>query len=203
MAQKFLDSVYDKGNRDVREIYADWSKTYDAEIAENGYATPMRAASALADSVQDKSRPVLDFGCGTGLSGLALKSKDFSIIDGIDVTPEMIAVAQSKGVYRIVHCYGLTDPIPVDLGAYAAISAVGVISPGAAPIEVFEMIVTQMNAGAHFVFSFNDHALVDPRYEASLKAFIDAGTLALVFQEYGDHLPGIGLRSTVYVVEKL
>ncbi len=86
MAQKFLDSVYDKGNRDVREIYADWSKTYDAEIAENGYATPMRAASALADSVQDKSRPVLDFGCGTGLSGLALKSKGFSIIDGIDVT---------------------------------------------------------------------------------------------------------------------
>ncbi len=119
------------------------------------------------------------------------------------MTPEMIAVAQSKGVYRTVHCYGLADPIPVELGAYAAISAVGVISPGAAPIEVFELIVTEMAAGAHLVFSFNDHALDDPRYEASLKAFIDSGTLALVFEEYGDHLPGIDLKSMVYVVEKL
>ncbi len=75
MAEKFLDKVYDaKGTDETRALYDDWAASYDAEIAENGYATPRRCAEALAGFATDPSLPVLDFGCGTGLSGLALRA---------------------------------------------------------------------------------------------------------------------------------
>ena len=203
MTQGFLSKVYDKGDTDARKIYAQWSQSYDAEISQNGYATPMRAAQALANAMNDKSGAVLDFGCGTGLSGHALRSQGFDVIDGIDVTPEMIDIARAKAIYRDLCSYPIDAPPPVDLGSYSAISAVGVISPGAAPIAVLEMIVGHMSKGAKFVFSFNDHALADPSYESTLRRLVDTGALALVFCEHGDHLPGIGLMATVYVVEKL
>ena len=70
----FLDKVYAaRDAASTRDLYDDWAATYDAEIGDNGYATPGRCAEALKQFSQDLSQPVLDFGCGTGLSGLALR----------------------------------------------------------------------------------------------------------------------------------
>ncbi|MFN3145311.1 MAG: hypothetical protein ACE368_08595 [Paracoccaceae bacterium] len=38
--------------------------------------------------VRDSDAPILDFGCGTGLSGLALKCGGFTTIDGMDRAPK-------------------------------------------------------------------------------------------------------------------
>lgn len=203
MTDKFLNKVYDKDGSDVRDLYAQWSDSYDAEISENGYATPMRAAVALAQHCTDRDVAVLDFGCGTGLSGLALAAQGFGMIDGIDVTPEMVARAQGKGVYRSLQSYGLDDPLPVSLSEYGAIAAIGVISPGAAPPAVLDQIVRGLRRGAFFTFSFNGHALADASYPEAVQRHVATGTVAKVFEEHGDHLPGIGLKSTVYVLEKL
>ena len=84
MTDKFLDKVYDARTADeTRELYDAWSASYEAEVAENGYATPGRCAEALAKHLTDKDAPILDFGCGTGLSGLALKLAGFTTIDGV------------------------------------------------------------------------------------------------------------------------
>jgi predicted TPR repeat methyltransferase len=70
MGDSFFDKVYgpmDSG--ETRDFYDAWSGQYEADVAEAGYATPRRAAAALALALSDKSLPVLDFGCGTGLFG--------------------------------------------------------------------------------------------------------------------------------------
>ena len=82
--EDFLDKVYANTSDDTRDLYAQWSTSYDQEVAENGYATPSRAAKALASHVEDLSTPVLDYGCGTGLSGIALRKVGFSNLHGID-----------------------------------------------------------------------------------------------------------------------
>jgi SAM-dependent methyltransferase len=41
-----------------------------------------------------------DLGCGTGRTGAWLRQRGVSAIDGIDLTPEMLAVARERGVYR-------------------------------------------------------------------------------------------------------
>ncbi|WP_299591793.1 methyltransferase domain-containing protein [uncultured Tateyamaria sp.] len=198
---KFLDRAYQaRDATSTRALYDNWAASYEAEVAENGYATPGRCADALKKYVSDVSAPILDFGCGTGLSGLALKLAGFQAIDGVDLSAEMLEGARAKGVYRHL------DQIEADSGlprnGYAAMAAIGVIGAGAAPIDVLHTLMRALPKGGKLVFSFNDHALEDPANEGGIAAWTDCGAARLLFKEHGDHLPGIDLNSTVYVLEK-
>ncbi|MDA3859274.1 MAG: class I SAM-dependent methyltransferase [Roseovarius sp.] len=203
MTDKFLDKAYGlETAEDSSQFYNDWASTYDAEIAENGYATPGRCAKALFAKLPEPQTPVLDFGCGTGLSGLALKLAGFKLIDGIDPSPEMLAQAKAKSVYRTLSLLDVADKTPVPKGAYKAIAAIGVIGPGAAPVSTFDILMKALDRGAHLVFSYNDHALADPIYEGALNGWLDCGAARLLSKDYGPHLPGQGLKSNVYVLQK-
>lgn len=203
MTNGFLDKAY--GARDAastRQLYDDWAASYEAEIAENGYATPGRCAAALRAYSKDPQFPVLDFGCGTGLSGLALKLNGFTCIDGVDLSAEMLEQARAKQIYRRLDQIAPDAPLSHAPGDYAAIAAIGVIGAGAAPISAFDTMMAGLASGGLLVFSFNDHALEDPANEGRLNEYLDCGAARLLFKEYGDHLPGIDLKCNVYVVEK-
>lgn len=203
MSDGFLNKAY--GARDAastRKLYDDWAASYETEIGENGYATPGRCAAALASFSEDQSAPILDFGCGTGLSGLALKLAGFQTIDGVDLSAEMLAQAEAKGICRKTSVIEADAPLAHSPGDYAAIAAIGVIGAGAAPIAVFHTLMKSLGSGGKLVLSFNDHALEDPAHEGAISEWTDCGAARLLFREYGDHLPGINLKSFVYVVEK-
>ena len=160
MVDTFLDKAY--GARDAsatRTLYDDWAASYEAELGQNGYATPERCAAALAQFSKDLTAPVLDFGCGTGLSGLALKLAGFENIDGMDLSADMLAQANDKGVYRKMQHIEAGQDFTHPPNEYAAIAAIGVIGAGAAPISVFDQIMHGLAKGGLLVFSFNDHAL--------------------------------------------
>jgi predicted TPR repeat methyltransferase len=57
---------------------------------------PHRIAAALKPYVQPSDR-ILDFGCGTGLSGLALQNAGFTNIDGLDISAPMLEKAKGAG----------------------------------------------------------------------------------------------------------
>lgn len=197
----FLDKAYQaRDAASTRALYDDWAASYEAEVAENGYATPGRCAEALKQHVDDLAAPVLDFGCGTGLSGLALKLAGFVTVDGVDLSAEMLDGARAKGVYRHLDQIEAGSALPRD--DYTAISAIGVIGAGAAPIDVLHILMRALPKGGKLVFSFNDHALENPANESGIAEWTDCGAARLLFKEHGDHLPGINLKSTVYILEK-
>lgn len=199
----FLHKAYSHGSGDeARRFYDDWAATYDAEIAENGYVTPMRCAAALAGLTPERAAPVLDIGCGTGLGGAALRDAGFLTVDGWDPSPEMLARAEATGLYRAVAVIDPEAPFAAPDGAYAAAFASGVFSPGLAPPEGFEQVLGFLPAGGVFVFSLNDHAVEDGAYLARIEKLVEDGVAALAFREYGDHLPGSGLRSWVYALTR-
>lgn len=201
MTEKFLTRSYGKrGARAVRDHYDAWAESYDAEIAENGYVTPARCAAALAASGLAKSAPILDLGCGTGLSGAALAACGFSVIDGTDLSPGMLEKAEQRGLYRRLFPADPDGHLPP--GPYHAICAVGVISPGAAPISMLAAALDLLPAGGALVMSLNDHGLADASYTSGIAAVEASGTARVTFQEHGAHLPGINLNSTVYLFEK-
>ncbi|MEO0912607.1 MAG: class I SAM-dependent methyltransferase [Pseudomonadota bacterium] len=203
MTKKYLDAVYDlDGADETKAFYDDWSASYDSEVRENGYATPARAAKALAGFVDDKGAPLLDVGCGTGISGAALHKAGFTALDGTDFSAEMLAQARAKDLYRNLYQTDLNDPFPFEPGQYANIAAIGVLNPGHAPAETLDSILALLPTGGRLVFSLNDHALADHSYEGRLRDNIDSGWAELEFKEYGDHLPKIDLKSTVYVLRK-
>ena len=115
----FLDKAYKaRDAASTRTLYDDWAASYEAEVAENGYATPGRCAEALKAHVDNLDAPILDFGCGTGLSGLALKLAGFEVIDGVDLSAEMLDVARTKGVYCHLDQIEADAPLPKDLAAH-------------------------------------------------------------------------------------
>jgi len=198
---KFLDKAYQARDADsTRALYDDWAASYEAEVAENGYATPGRCAKTLKTYARDLGAPVLDFGCGTGLSGLALKLAGFETIDGVDLSAEMLTEARGKGVYRHLDQIEAGGTLPRK--DYALCAAIGVIGAGAAPISVLHTLMRALPRDGKLVFSFNDHALEDRSNEAGVCEWTDCGAARLLFKEHGPHLPGIGLKSTVYVLEK-
>ena len=129
-----------------------------------------------------------------------LMLKGFSIIDGTDLSPGMLEQARARGLYRQLYEGEPDGGLPP--GPYQAICAVGVISPGAAPVSMLETALTALPRGGYLVFSFNDHALADDSYTQGLAEVVNGGTARMIFEEHGPHLPGIDLNATVYVLEK-
>lgn len=200
--RQFLDTAYGLDDMDkTRSFYDDWAATYDAEIARNGYATPRRCAEALAEHA-DPGAAVLDLGCGTGLSGVALRAAGFTTIDGAEPSAEMRARAEASGAYRAVLAIEPEDPLPFPAGAYANVVAAGVISPGHAPPEAMDKALAILPVGGCLVFSLNDHALEEAAYPGRAAALVADGVADLIHHQHGPHLPGIGLESTIYVLQK-
>ncbi|WP_299945977.1 class I SAM-dependent methyltransferase [uncultured Ruegeria sp.] len=203
MSDKFLKDTYNLNSaEDTHDHYQKWAGSYDDEVGEHGYVTPDRVAAALKSFVSDADTPVLDYGCGTGLSGVALHKAGFRVIDGMDPTPKMLERAATKEVYRKLISFDLADSEPIEAGSYSAITSIGVISVGAAPPETFDLLMDALPSGGYLAFSFNDHTLAERAYSGRLNDWLDMGHARLLFREYGPHLPGMDMKSDVYVVEK-
>jgi len=203
MADRFLDHIYAGAKPEEADaLYDAWAETYEAELAENGYATPGRIARALALHAPARGTPVLDFGCGTGLSGLALKAEGFTVIDGMDPSSEMLRRAGEKEIYRHLKHIDITDPAPIPQGSYALIVAAGVIGPGAAPASTIEILIRALPASGLLALSLNDQAVSEAVYEGAMHPLLDGGAARLRFKEHGAHLPGRNLNSTIYLIEK-
>ena len=203
MAEKFLDKVYGESTPEqTRALYDEWATSYDTEVGENGYVTPTRAAEALFKALPHPQCPILDFGCGTGLSGQALRRAGFEVIDGMDPSPEMLEGARAKDIYRHLSLLDITDKTPIVPGSYKTLAAIGVIGTGAAPADTLHVLMGALGRGDLLVFSLNDHALADRQYECALMQWLDCGSAQLLVKDYGPHLPGQGIKSNVYIVEK-
>tara|TARA_E500000081_G_scaffold44806_1_gene48153 strand:- start:352 stop:963 length:612 start_codon:yes stop_codon:yes gene_type:complete len=203
MTTTYLDKIYSADSADLRPFYAQWAPSYDQEVGENGYVTPLRIAEALARHVKDLSIPILDYGCGTGVSGQAFQEVGFLTIDGVDISAEMLEVAAKKKIYRHLEVFAPETGPNVKLGAYQIIAAVGVIGAGAAPLAVLDKMMALLAPKGLLVFSFNDHTLEDPAYDGLVEDYVNQGQAVLHLKEYGDHLPKQKINSNIYILEKL
>ena len=203
MAKSFLKHVYSGDTNDSRELYASWAATYDEEVQKNGYITPKRIANALKDIVTDKSDFILDYGCGTGLSGYALKAVGFENIHGLDVSKEMVMLAEEKSIYRNLKVFDPSTEIPIHSNQYKIITAIGIIGAGAAPLQVFDSLFALLPQNGLFAFSFNDHTLNDPNYEEKVNSCLSSGDATILHKSYGSHLPKANLKSNIYILKKL
>jgi predicted TPR repeat methyltransferase len=198
-----LGAAYEVETKDeTQQLYDDWAEGYAAEMAANGYAAPARVAAALAKFADDAGAPVLDLGCGVGLSGAALRDAGLTCVDGTDFSDRMLDAARRSGVYRAVIQGDLEAPLPAAPDQYTHMTAVGVLNPGHAPAAMIEAVMAVLPRGGCFAFTLNDHAMKDPTYVGRIRELIDTGYAAVLFKEHGDHLPGIGLMAEVWVLRR-
>ena len=199
-----LGSAYSLNSaEEAKAFYDRWAAEYEAELAGNGYVTPLRCVQALAGAASMPWAPLAEFGCGTGLGGAALTEAGFECIDGFDISPGMLERAREKGIYRNLELLDLSQPLDdVARDTYQNAAAIGVLNPKHMPTTVLDEILNLLPEGGCFVFSLNDHALADGTMETRLLELTEYGVADLVFKEHGDHLPGTGLTGCVYVLKK-
>ncbi len=185
---------------ETQALYRDWAVDYDADVLDSGYVTPTRVASALANVIPKTVR-IIDFGCGTGLSGQALYDIGFKDLDGTDVTQEMLSIAKERGIYKKTWLSDIGE-MSFGRGAYGAIVACGVVSLGAAPASTLGQLVAKLETGGVLALSFNDPTLQDDSYSDALVAEIANGRAEVLFREHGPHLPGKGMGSDVIVLRR-
>lgn len=110
-------SQYDKRNYpivDVREGYGEWVRTYEQTVQDEMDIYLLERVRSVDWS---RAGVVLDLACGTGRIGAWLKTKMAAVIDGVDLTPEMLDVARGKGIYRALYNADVTDT-GLETGAY-------------------------------------------------------------------------------------
>ncbi len=190
---------------ETQAIYAEWADHYDQDVAAMNYATPMRVADAVRPFVPTTAS-ILDFGCGTGLSGLALAKAGYALIDGADINKEMLKFAYSKyvdgrAVYRNLSL-GAAGHVQAAPGDYMCIVATGVISLGAAPPDLLRTLLKALAPQAFLAFSYNDPTLSDANYASALDSVLADGTARLRFREHGPHLSREVTGSDVIVLQR-
>ncbi|WP_419946136.1 class I SAM-dependent DNA methyltransferase [Candidatus Poriferisodalis sp.] len=138
------------GPEATRELYASWADTYETIfLAEHGYEYHLYVAAAFCDSSGELEKldgPVLDVGCGTGVVGEELARLGVPVIDGIDISPEMLAKANAKThegqpTYRRLFEADLTGPIDLPDDAYAGVVSAGAFTHGhLGPASITELL---------------------------------------------------------------
>ncbi|MEE8455669.1 MAG: methyltransferase domain-containing protein, partial [Limibaculum sp.] len=157
-----LSGAYKITNPDeAQEFYQGWAEGYDAEVAENEDITPQRCAEALIRHAAAPWAPMMDLGCGTGVSGLALKAAGFECIDGYDFSPAMLDKAAEKGLYRDLRIADLSKPLEIEEGQYQNAAAIGCVTPEYMPATVLDEILSKLPTGGALAFSVNDRSAAD------------------------------------------
>jgi predicted TPR repeat methyltransferase len=114
----------------VRDLFDQYAPRFDADLTGRlGYRTPAMLAEMLREAgvAADASRAVLDLGCGTGLSGEALRP--FArLLEGVDLSPRMLAAARARGIYDALHEADLLDVLPARPGHWGLVAAADVLN---------------------------------------------------------------------------
>jgi predicted TPR repeat methyltransferase len=89
----------------IGELFDAYAPTFEEHLTTDlKYDAPARLAQLLAASgvSSDRSRVILDLGCGTGLAGAHLRPAAATLI-GSDLSPRMLERAGQRAVYDVLH----------------------------------------------------------------------------------------------------
>ena len=200
--EELFQKVYKPGSKEEQAAaYSEWAETYDTAMEESGYVSPPKLAALLAAHC-DTDSIVLDVGCGTGLSGMALAEAGFETFDGIDISDGMLAEAAVKGVYRRLFEVDLFKGIPVEDGQYDAAFSTGTFTLGHVGPKQIPEVIRILKPGGLFCLTVSDASWTDQNYDAEL-ASLSKGKFETVYNELHDHVLSHGMQAHFLVLKKL
>jgi predicted TPR repeat methyltransferase len=160
-----LDEAYAvKTPEDNRKLYAKWASSYESEFVEKKqYRYPRAIAEVFNERVPIDIIHTVDVGTGTGLTGTYLATHRLeTIIDGIDISPEMLEQARGKTrlngrpVYRELFERDLTQQVLHTRAPYDALICSGTFTHGHLGPEAIENLAPLVRPGGWFVIGVNN-----------------------------------------------
>ena len=201
-----FDGAYSlETNEQTLKHYRSWAETYDKEVSEqNGYAQPKRVADMLQHLEATADSRILDAGCGSGLSGLALRAAGYSQIDGCDFSPEMLEKSREKDCYDTLFEANLNESLPqLADNAYDVVTCVGVFSFGHVFPDACDELLRGLKSGGLFIIALNEPYWDKGDLSDKLNSLEAAGKIRILEVQYGEHLPGHDVKGYVIAVQKI
>lgn len=191
------------GPQAVRDLYSDWAGSYEADtVGRFGYVAPRIASQHFVDhfeslEVADRTQPVIDVGCGTGLVGTALAEAGFSAIDGLDLSPDMLTEAHGKGVYRALFEGDLTARLALPDDTYAGAISVGTFTHGHVGPEGLSEVLRVVRPGGLVTLTVNEGVYDSEGYADALDRLATDGRATVLGNHHTDYLVNEGIGAFV------
>lgn len=201
--EDLFQKVYEaKNSQEQAAAYAEWADSYDQAMAESGYVSPPQLAAMLADYCPPTEAAVLDVGCGTGLSGVALKAVGFAEVDGADISDAMLAEAAKKSLYRKLTVVDLMKGIPEPEDSYDGAFSTGTFTLGHVGPEAIPEVIRVLKPGGVFCLTVSDQSWDDQGYAAKLTSLAE-GRFEVAADEMHDHVVSHNMQAHFLALRKL
>lgn len=172
-----LGAVYDANSPEaVAALYDGWAETYDAEMAVAGYRHPSVCLALLARHLKPGTGPVLDAGAGTGVLGPWLGIMGYRPVEGLDISPGMLAVAARKGGYDRLHQLALGGSLPFEDERFGGIVSAGVFTTGHVGAEGLDELIRICRKGGVIVLTVKN-TLWDNGFGNRIAELVRRGTI--------------------------
>jgi len=157
-AEEKVEWVYSsKNNKELKERYASWASDYDSDLEKYfNYNAHIHVAEQFAKLFSNKDEKVLDAGAGTGLVGGILKEKGFTQLYAIDMSGDMLNVAEAKGIYTSLTPAVLGEPLDFPTNYFSGVVSAGTFTEGHAPATGLVELIRITKPGGLIVFSLNN-----------------------------------------------
>lgn len=175
-----LDAAYDiDGPEGARKLYANWAKTYDSEfIATSNYVLADHVAMRFSKLAEAADSPIADIGAGTGRLAESLPKSQAWIIDAFDISPEMLAEAGRKEIYRSLQATDLTQPNAIPEDAYGALVSAGTFTHGHLGPDILKDCLRMGKANALAVIAINEEHYAAHGFAAMLDGLQARGEIS-------------------------
>ena len=201
-----LDEVYAASSaEELAAAYAKWSSEYDRETIGLGYCLPFIIAAWVARYVPVGGGPLLDAGCGTGLSGPYLRALGYDAIEGLDFSQEMLRLAGQRNAYRALKRATLGETLPWPDRHFAAFLSTGVFTEGHAPSSSLDELVRIVSPGGAVIFTVRESVIEAGGFRQRFAALTDAGRWTAVeesepFRAFAVAEPEVTVKAFVFRV---
>lgn len=170
---------------DNRRLYAQWAATYETSFVDaQQYRYPKAIAEVFNEVVAPVKR-VLDIGTGTGLTGMYLsRLRPELVIDGMDISPEMLAQARGKKrddgrtVYHQLYERDLTQHVPNENPPYEALFSSGTFTHGHLGPECLRNLLPLLVDKGWLVVGVNNEHFENKGFSRELDSLVDQRLIA-------------------------
>ena len=172
-----------KSPDDNRELYAKWAATYEQFLNDYRYIYARQVAEMFAERSSAEGEPVLDAGCGTGRLGWELSRLGISPVDGIDISPEMLAKAgtmtgpDGAPSYRSLMEADLTGSIDLGTDSYSGLVSSGVFTHGHLGPDALAELLRVVRPGSVGVIGINASLFESNGYKDRLERYAADGVI--------------------------
>lgn len=154
-----------RGPGDTLDVYEEWASSYEGDLlSEYGYVAPRIAVDAFTEACTDQDTSIIDFGCGTGLVGVELAGRGYRAVDGIDISPAMLAQATEKDVYRELLQEDLSTQTTLRNDTYGGAIAVGCFGSGHLGSGHLGELIRPVSEGGIIVLYINGVPYIEDDY---------------------------------------